>query len=200
MTEPLLLDKYIPRYDHAVVYSQVFRAPPERCFEACVNMDILEDPVVRLLIRAREVPLRVADAVKGRGAEARRVSWPATFRIRDLSELGWVMLGERPGAELVFGTVSRPWEAVASVPVEPVTPEQFARFNESGFAKIAESTRVDPYGSRFSVVTVESRVALSDEDSRRRFRRYWMMFGPFMKLIRTTLMRSLERQLQASGS
>jgi len=190
MTEPLLLDKYIPRYDHAVVYSQVFRAPPERCFEACVNMDILEDPVVRLLIRAREVPLRVADAVKGRGAEARR----------DLSELGWIMLGERPGAELVFGTVSRPWEAVASVPVEPVTPEQFARFNEPGFAKIAESTRVDPYGSRFSVVTVESRVALSDEDSRRRFRRYWMMFGPFMKLIRTTLMRSLERQLQASGS
>jgi len=47
---------------------------------------------------------------------------------------------------------------VASVPTEPVTAERFADFTEAGFAKIAESTRVDPYGERFSIVTVESRV------------------------------------------
>ncbi|MEU4294400.1 hypothetical protein AB0E63_39800 [Kribbella sp. NPDC026596] len=38
MTEPLLLDQFIPQYDHAVVYSQVFRAPPQQCFEALVDM------------------------------------------------------------------------------------------------------------------------------------------------------------------
>jgi hypothetical protein len=37
---------------------------------------------------------------------------------------------------------------------------------------------------------VESRVALTDEDSRRRFRRYWLMLGPFMKLLRPTQMRT----------
>jgi hypothetical protein len=111
-------------------------------------------------------------------------------QVTELSELGWIKLGERPGAELVFGVVSRPWEPAASVPAEPVTAEQFARFHEPGFAKIAESTRVDPYGERFSIVTVESRVALTDEDSRRRFRRYWLMLGPFMKLLRPTQMRT----------
>jgi hypothetical protein len=35
-------------------------------------------------------------------------------------------------------------------------------FNEAGFAKIAESTRVDPYDERFSVVPVESRVCVTD--------------------------------------
>ncbi len=70
------------------------------------------------------------------------------------------------------------------------------RIRRARFAKIAESTRVDPYGDRFSIVTVESRVALTDEDSRRRFRRYWLTMGPFMKLMRPTIMHALERQLQ----
>ena len=47
MPEPLLLDRFIPRYDHSVVYSHVFRALPEKCFDALVNMDILEIPVIR---------------------------------------------------------------------------------------------------------------------------------------------------------
>jgi hypothetical protein len=58
------------------------------------------------------------------------------------------------------------------VPTEPVTAERFAEFNEPGFAKIAESTRVDPYGERFSIVTVESRVCLTDVNRRRRQYRY----------------------------
>ena len=195
MTEPLLLDEFVPQYDHAVVYSHVFRAPPQKCFDALVNMDILQVPVIRLLIRAREVPQRLADAVRGPGAEAKEGSWPATFRVRDLAALGWIKLGERPGAELAFGIVNKPWQPVSSQLGQPVLAEQFAGFDQPGFAKIAESTRVDPYGERFSIVTVESRVALTDEDSRRRFRRYWLMMGPFIRLIRPTIMRALERQL-----
>jgi len=196
MTEPLLLDQFIPQYDHAIVYSQVFRAPPQACFEALVSMDILQIPVIRLLMRARLLPQRVADAVRGCGAEAREVWWPATFRVRDLGALGWVKLGERPGAELVFGVVGKPWQPVASGSGEPVAAGRFAGFDEPGFAKIAESTRVEQYGERSSIVIVESRVALTDEDSRRRCRRYWLMLGPFMKLMRPVIMRALERQLQ----
>ncbi|MEU4294399.1 hypothetical protein AB0E63_39795 [Kribbella sp. NPDC026596] len=152
--------------------------------------------MIRLLIRARGLPQRVADDVRGRGAEAKEASWPATFRVRDLAPLGWIKLGERPGTELVFGIVSKPWQPVTSRPGGPVAAEQFGGFDEPGFAKIAESTRVDPYGDRFSIVTVESRVALTDEDCRRRFRRYWLMMSPFMKLMRPTIMRALERQLR----
>ena len=38
-----------------------------------MNMDILEIPVIRLLIRARGLPQRIEDAVRGRGAEAKVV-------------------------------------------------------------------------------------------------------------------------------
>jgi hypothetical protein len=32
MVEPLLLDRFMPDYDLAIVFLRVFRAPPERCF------------------------------------------------------------------------------------------------------------------------------------------------------------------------
>jgi hypothetical protein len=31
--EPLLIDQFLPDYDLAIVFSRVFRAPPERCLE-----------------------------------------------------------------------------------------------------------------------------------------------------------------------
>ena len=92
--------------------------------------------------------------------------------------------------------MGKPWQPVASRSGEAVTAERFAGFGEPGFAKIAESTRVDRYGDRSSIVIVESRVALTDEDSRRRFRRYWLMMSPFMKLMRPVIMHALARQLQ----
>ena len=39
---------------------------------------------------------------------------PPTFRIRDLAARGWILLGERPGSELVFGQVSKPWRGWAA--------------------------------------------------------------------------------------
>jgi hypothetical protein len=81
-------------------------------------------------------------------------------------------------------------------PERPVTVEDFAGFAEPGFAKIAESTLVTSYGTRACVLTLESRVALTDEDSRRRFRRYWLATGPFIRLMRPTAMHAVERQLR----
>ena len=59
---------------------------------------------------------------------------------------------------------------------------------------------VTPYGVGGCVLTLESRVMMTDEDSRRRFRRYWRAAGPFIRLMRPTAMRALERQLHYGAS
>jgi hypothetical protein len=98
--------------------------------------------------------------------------------VRDLPARGWIPLGERPGTELVYGAVGQPWKGtVGSPPEPPVTAETFAAFAEPGFAKLVESTVVTPYGVGGCVLTLESRVVMTDEDSRRRFRRYWQAAG-----------------------
>lgn len=194
MTETLVLDEFLPAYDHVVCVSQVFRAPPEEVFEAAVTIDLYRLPLARVLIAARGLPARISDARARRRGEAVAPE-PPTFRVRDLPAHGWILLGERPGVELVFGIVTKPWQARGGEPKQPVTAETFASFSEPGFAKLAESTRVTPYGARACILTLETRVAATDEDARRRYRRYWRATGPFIKLIRPAVMRALDRQL-----
>ena len=71
-------------------------------------------------------------------------------------------------------------------------------FDEPGFAKIATSLRVDPYGNDSSILTMETRVAITDDASRRRFRRYWLVIGPFSSLIRRMALRLLATELRRS--
>lgn len=194
MTETLLLDEFLPTYDHVVAVSQVFRAAPEEVFEAAVTFDLYQLPLARVLIGARALPARVADARARRRGETVAPE-PPTFRVRDLPAHGWILLGERPGAQLVYGTVTKPWRGTGGEPAEPVTADGFAGFAEPGFAKMAESTRVTPYGARACILTLETRVAATDEVSRRRFLRYWRATGPFIRLIRPAVLRALDRQL-----
>jgi hypothetical protein len=42
---------------------------------------------------------------------------------------------------------------------------------------------------------METRVALTDEQSRRRFRRYWLLIGPFSALIRRLALRQVAAEL-----
>jgi hypothetical protein len=192
MAENLLLDEFLPTYDHAICACRVFRAPPREVFEAVTNLNLLQLPLTRVLLEARAVPGRLADA-RARRRGLPRTPEPPTFRIRDLPERGWIVLGERPGIELVCGQVGKLWKGAGGVPDRPVTAGDFAAFDEPGFAKLAESTLVVPYGAA-CVLIVESRVALTDEDSRRRFRRYWFAAGPFIRLMRPAVMHALARQ------
>jgi hypothetical protein len=74
--------------------------------------------------------------------------------------------------------VTKAWRALGGEPEQPVTAENFASFSEPGYAKLAESTTVSPYGAHACILTLEARVAATDEDSRRRFQRYWRATGP----------------------
>jgi hypothetical protein len=122
-----------------------------------------------------------------------------TFRLRDMPSIGWMLLGERPGTELVFGQVGKPWMPRGGSPAEPVTRAEFAAFDQPGFAKLVESTRVDPYGERSSIVITETRVRCTDPDSRRRFGRYWLLVGPLSQLLRRTALHVWARKLEGPG-
>ncbi len=195
MTEPLLLDLFVPTWDHEISVSQLFRAPPAQVFDAVTNLDLFRLPLARVLLQARALPGRLATAAARRHGDTVAPE-PPTFRVRDLGARGWIPLGERPGTQLVYGAVGQPWKGTGGEPPQPpVTAETFAGFADPGFAKIAESTVVTPYGASGCVLTLETRVVMTDEESRRRFRLYWRAAGPFIRLMRPTAMRALQRQL-----
>lgn len=192
----LLVDQFLPEFDLSVVHADVFRAPAAECFEAARELDLLRAPLVRTLLGIRALPLRAAGTLRGRGKATTPEASRRTFRFKDMVGLGWILLGETPDVEMVLGKVSRPWKSVAAAADAPTTPERFTTFDEPGFAKIATSLRIDPYGNNSSILTVETRVAITDDESRRRFSRYWVLVGPFSSLIRRMALRLLAKQLR----
>lgn len=192
----LLIDEFLPTYDAGVVHADVFPAPPAQCYLAARELDLFRTPLIRTLIGIRALPQRAASTLRKREATCAHDTSSRTFRFSDMVDLGWISLGETPGVELVLGQVGRPWKGITVSPHLPTTPEQFKRFKEPGFAKIAASIRVDPYGNHSSILTMATRVALTDDASRRRFRRYWLIIGPFSSLIRRTALRLLATELR----
>jgi hypothetical protein len=69
MTDPLLLDQFLPTWDHEISMSQLFRAPPAEVFDAITNLDLFRLPVARVLLEARALPGRLANAAARRHGE-----------------------------------------------------------------------------------------------------------------------------------
>ncbi len=61
--------------------------------------------------------------------------------VEQTKALGWVMLAEMPGHEIVMGAVTRPWEP--NVVFRGIPPEAFAAFDEPDYVKIVWTLRAD---------------------------------------------------------
>jgi hypothetical protein len=197
---PLLIEQFLPSYEFAVVHAGVFRAPPEACYPAARGLDLLGDPVIRTLLGLRSLPQRLADSLGAR-RDAALAAPPRTFRLEDMlgPPIAWLLLGEEPGVQIVLGQVGRPWQPVGASEGPAVESAAFAAFDRPDFAKIAFSLRVQPYGASSSIVTMETRVALTDPRSLRRFKRYWRVVGPFVRLIDRMTLRMLADELRRSA-
>ena len=107
-----------------------------------------------------------------------------------------MLLEEIPHRELVMGSITQPWKPVVKFLGLPAPA--FVGFAEPGFAKIAWSIAVEP-NQDGSLVTLETRVLTTDVVARRRFRRYWLIFSPFIKLIRRLILGLLRRDLRQTA-
>lgn len=171
---PLLLDGALPEFGFSRLECVAVAAAPPVAYEAARGLDLLtlDSPLLNAAMWARGLP----DRLRGRP-----VPTPPSMRVADLfdgvgavwEDQPWVALGERPGRELVFGAVGKPWQA--SIEWRRVEPEEFTSFDETGWAKMAAAFVVHPYGNRRSLLTYEARTACTDAESTARFGRYWTL-------------------------
>lgn len=182
-----LIDKYMPEYDVRSYHSATVPADPDRAYAAFRCLDFARSRVIRLLFAIRTLPSRLRRGRVRSGAPQGK-----TFLESILSQ-GWVLLEESPNRELVAGTVTQPWAAVVQFRAIPAA--QFVAFAEPGFAKIVWNIAVVPSDGG-SLVSTETRVLTTDPGARRRFRMYWTVLSPFIKLIRHVALRLLRRDLE----
>lgn len=187
-----LLDQFMPTYDVVERHQVRIDAPAEVTFTAATEMYLEQSALVRWIFKAREW---IMNSHPRPEIEAR----PFLAQMRGI---GWGVLIEIPGREIVMGAVTRPW--VADVVFRPLSPEAFASFHEPDYVKIVWTLRADPLGAGASMFRTETRVATTDPAAREKFRRYWAFASPGIILIRWASLRPLkaeaERRIRASRS
>jgi len=96
-----LLDEFIPTYEVVERHHVRVAAPAAIALAAACDMDLAQSAIIRGIFRGRELIL---------GAQPDKVRSPRTL-LAWAKELGWAVLAEIPDREVVFGAVTRPWEA-----------------------------------------------------------------------------------------
>ncbi|HVH26114.1 MAG TPA: hypothetical protein VM818_05120 [Vicinamibacterales bacterium] len=178
------LDSLMPSYDVVERHSVRVAAPAETTFQAAVEMDLQQSPIVRAIFKSREWIM---------GSQPAPDRGPGDF-IEQMTRIGWGMLAEVPGREIVMGAVTQPW--LADVVFRPLSPDAFATFREPDYVKIAWTLRADPVGSSESIFRTETRVATTDRRARAKFRRYWAFVSPGIILIRRLLLAPLKAEAE----
>jgi hypothetical protein len=179
-----LLDGFMPAYEIAERHHIRVAAPATLTLAVAGELDLQASPIVRTIIRAREVVL---------GATAGAQRRPRGL-LAEVEALGWGVLASVPGREVVFGAVTRPWEP--DVTFRAVPPEEFAGFGEPGYVKIAWTIRADEINAAESVFRTETRAIATDADARKKFRRYWSFFSPGIILIRWAVLTPVKREAE----
>lgn len=180
-----LLDRFMPEYDVVSRHNTPIAAPAAITLAAAREMDLLDSPVARVIVRAREVLL---------GATPDTRSRPHGL-LAEVQSMGWGVLAEDPDREIVVGAVTKPWEA--NVTFRAVPADEFAAFAEPGYVKIVWNLRADPVDAGRSIFRTETRAIATDGPARARFRWYWSIFSPGMMLIRRASLSPLARDAAA---
>ena len=187
-----LLDRFIPTFEVVERHHIRVEAPADITFAASRDVDFQQSALIRAIFKGRELMLGskpdVSERPRGLLALTR--------------SLGWGVLAEVPGREVVVGAVTQPWKA--NVVFRALPPDEFAAFDEPDYVKIVWTLRADPIDADESVARTETRVQTTDPAARRKFRRYWSTVSPGIEIIRRVALRLVraeaERRARAKTS
>lgn len=176
----LLLDRFMRRYEVRERHERRVEAPASLTLARAKAASLRRSPLARAIFRVRSIPARMAGAPppvdEGRGI------------LEETLALGWRVLADAPGRQVVVGAVTQPWKA--DVVFGGIPPEEFAAFSEPGYVKIAWTLAVEPTGPARCLLRTETRAIATDAASRVRFRRYWALVSPGILLIRREMLRT----------
>ena len=174
-----LLDSLMPAFDFGHRHAIVVAAPPARVAEAAETYSFATDGSafgqLLFLLRGLTPPSGTLRAA-GRA-------------------MGFAVLAEEPGKELVLGVAGRFWALderanLISLP----DARAFVGFSRPGHAKAAMSLRYEPLADGRTRLSTETRVTCVDAAAYRRFTLYWALIGPFSAWLRRDLLSGIARR------
>ncbi len=180
----MLIDELLPHWHFRERHGVLTLASADDLLTAAEHVTWAEVPVMRTLMRLRSAGL---------------LQLPGDRTILAvMSDIGFTELA-RSDNELVIGAIGRPWRGRGGrgprLHEFPDPGAVFAAYDAPGSAKMIFNFRVIP-----GALTTETRVQLTDERSRRAFRRYWIVIRPFSGLIRRRWLDAIVRRADTAAA
>ena len=161
------LAEFLPEFDVVERHERLVPAGPEDAVAAALASPVAPDALVRALFRVRG--LHGGGTVYGA-----------------IRGLGFSELVNEPDC-VVVGAAGRPWASRGGL----------VSFEKAGAGQVRMLLEVSATASGSgSLLSTETRVAAMDDRSRRAFRRYWLVVGPFSGVIRRRWLAAAERALR----
>jgi hypothetical protein len=191
------LDWLLPEFDATVVQHLVIDGDRETVHRAVTEVDLAdiarENPAVRALFATRATAERIIAVFTDRTVPAPATEEP--IRLGDLPDRGeWVRLGGEAPQEICFGVIGRFWGG--QTVWETIASREFVAFEQPGFAKIACSITLRPYGCVRTLVSYEARTLALDPGSRAAFLRYWSVVRPGVAMVMRACLRAVAEEVR----
>jgi hypothetical protein len=177
---------FLPAWEHETRAATNVRASPERALEAVRETTVADVPLTALLLVLRSLPTLATGRLRAPG------------RGRSLFELlvgtpGFLEL-PAPAGMLAAGFAGRPWR-VTGAPLRLRVPDEFAAFQEPGYAKVTMHFTAIAQGGGSRLAT-ETRIHLTDEAAGRAFGRYWFFVRIGSDAIRRDWLRAVRSRAE----
>jgi hypothetical protein len=175
---------FMPNYEVADRHKITVSAPAEVTLSAAGEIRLENSAFIRAIFKGRELVL---------GGDRNRKIRPNAL-LEEVKELGWGVLAELPGREIVMGAITKPWEP--NPVFRSLPPDEFQAFQEPGYVKIIWTLRANPDGNGQSIFRTETRAVATDVEARRKFRRYWAFLSPGIIAIRSVMLPAVKAEAE----
>jgi hypothetical protein len=176
------LDVVLPTPRKLELSSVELALPPHEAWQLVRHEDLARSSLVQALFSVRTLPSRLTGKVD-------EVELRLDALASSPEHPGFQILVDDP-REVVVGAIGKVWEL--DIPfVHVPDAAAYAAFREPGWVKVAWALRVLPWGEQDSKIEVEVRVDATDEESWKRFERYWWLIGPGSHFIRRAVFAAL---------
>ena len=171
----MLIDKYINIFHYNEVHKIEISATPKDIYLLLKTLNFYRSKLVKLLFTIRGLPIRMCS-------------------VEGFIEVGFILLEENVGEEIVFGLIFHPLKfRPISVP-----PDEFATFNEGDNIKAVMNFFISDIDEKRSLLSTESRVFCTSAKAKMLFTPYWILIHWFSALIRVEMLHLIKQEAEES--
>ena len=171
----MLIDQVLPKYDEREYHQIEMKGNPTEVYQAIKDLDFSDSFLIRNLFRLRGLPA-------------------TSTNLDGLLQVGFLLVDEVANKEFVLGLVGKFWTFRAQI--LKLDAVQYREFSQRGYAKLAWNFAIRESTPSLVMLSTETRIVCTDDQSKSRFKLYWSLIGPFSGLTRKEMLRSVKRKIE----